>query len=283
MKLSGFLSYFFLFFHHHFLRSKIFTDTLPVDPHVKIGKLANGLTYYIRQNKKPAQKVELRLAVNAGSILEDDSQQGIAHLSEHMAFNGTTHFQKNDIISFLQSIGVKFGNDLNAYTSFDETVYILPIPTDKPGNIDTGFQILEDWAHNVTYKNEDIDGERPVVLEESRLGKGARDRMFRKIYPQLFAGSLYANRLPIGLDSIIKNQNYDMIRRFYKDWYRPDLMAVIVVGDIEPAKAEAACKKIFQRAYQSSKMSGQEYMHRYLLIKKMKAKWLLIKKQPAIH
>ncbi len=149
------------------------------------------------------------------------------------------------IISFLQSIGVKFGNDLNAYTSFDETIYILPIPTDKPGNIDTGFQILEDWAHNVTYKNEDIDGERPVVLEESRLGKGAHDRMFRKIYPQLFAGSLYANRLPIGLDSIIKSQNYDTIRRFYKDWYRPDLMAVIVVGDIEPGKAEELIKKYF--------------------------------------
>src|SRR5450432_3335473 len=218
-------------------------DPLPVDPNVKIGKLSNGLTYYIRQNKKPEQKVELRLAVNAGSILEDDNQQGIAHLSEHMAFNGTTHFKKNDIISFLQSIGVKFGNDLNAYTSFDETVYILPIPTDKPGNIDKGFQILEDWAHNVTYKNEDIDGERPVVLEESRLGKGARDRMFRKIYPQLFAGSLYANRLPIGLDSIIKNQNYETIRKFYKDWYRPDLMAVIVVGDIEPGKAEELIKK----------------------------------------
>ena len=220
-------------------------DKLPVDPNVKIGKLANGLTYYIRQNKKPEQKVELRLVVNAGSILEDDNQQGIAHLSEHMAFNGTTHFQKNDIISFLQSIGVKFGNDLNAYTSFDETVYILPIPTDKPGNIEKGFQILEDWAHNVTYKNEDIDGERPVVLEESRLGKGARDRMFRKIYPQLFAGSLYASRLPIGLDSIIKNEGYETIRKFYKDWYRPDLMAVIVVGDIDPGKAEELVKKYF--------------------------------------
>ncbi|MEO7045088.1 MAG: insulinase family protein, partial [Ferruginibacter sp.] len=119
-------------------------DKLTVDPNVKIGKLSNGLTYYIRQNKKPEQKVELRLVVNAGSILEDANQQGLAHLSEHMAFNGTTHFKKNDIISFLQSIGVGFGNDLNAYTGFDETVYILPIPTDKPSNIDKGFQILED-------------------------------------------------------------------------------------------------------------------------------------------
>jgi zinc protease len=220
-------------------------DTLPVDPSVKVGKLSNGLTYYIRQNKKPEQKVELRLVVNAGSILEDDSQQGIAHLSEHMAFNGTTHFKKNDIISFLQSIGVKFGNDLNANTSFDQTIYILPIPTDKPGNIDKGFQILQDWAHNVTYKNEDIDGERPIVLEESRMGKNANERMYRKIYPDIFKGSLYANRLPIGLDSIIKNASYDTIRKFYKDWYRPDLMAVIVVGDINPTQAESLVKKYF--------------------------------------
>ena len=221
-------------------------ESLPVDSSVKIGKLSNGLTYYIRQNKKPEQKVELRLVVNAGSVLEDEDEQGLAHLSEHMAFNGTTHFKKNDIISFLQSIGVGFGNDLNAYTSFDQTVYILPIPTDKPSNIDKGFQILEDWAHNVTYKNEDIDGERPVVLEESRLGKGANDRMYRQIYPELFSGSLYGKRLPIGLDSIIKNASYETVRRFYKDWYRPDLMAVIVVGDIDPAKAESLVKKYFE-------------------------------------
>ena len=220
-------------------------DTLPVDPHVKIGKLSNGLTYYIRENKKPEQKVELRLVVNAGSILENDNQQGLAHLSEHMAFNGTTHFKKNDIVSFLQSIGVAFGSDLNAYTSFNETVYILPIPTDKPGNIQKGFQILEDWAHNVTDKAEDIDGERPIVLEESRLGKGAQDRINKKVYPLLFAGSMYAKRLPIGIDSIVKNAPYEALRSFYRDWYRPDLMAVIVVGDIDPAKAEDLIKKYF--------------------------------------
>src|SRR5437763_1150407 len=220
-------------------------DKLPVDPQIKIGKLSNGLTYYIRQNKKPEQKVELRLVVNAGSVLEDEDQQGLAHLSEHMAFNGTSHFKKNDIISFLQSIGVTFGNDLNAYTGFDETVYILPIPTDKPGNLEKGFQILEDWAHNLTEASEDIDAERPVVLEESRLGKGADDRMFRKIYPKLFEGSKYAERLPIGIDSIVKNSKYESLRRFYHEWYRPDLMAVIVVGDIDPAKAEELVKKYF--------------------------------------
>lgn len=220
-------------------------DSLPVDPEVKIGTLDNGLTYYIRQNKKPENKVELRLVVNAGSVLEDDNQQGIAHLAEHMAFNGTTNFEKNEIISFLQSIGVGFGSDLNAYTSFDETVYILPIPTDKPGNLEKGFQILEDWAHNVTYNPKDIDGERPIIQEERRSGKGAQDRMFRQIYPYLFAGSLYGDRLPIGLDSVIENASYDVIKKFYKDWYRPNLMAVIVVGDVEPVKAEALIKKHF--------------------------------------
>src|SRR5690349_16339625 len=179
-------------------------EKLPVDSKVKIGKLENGLTYYIRQNKKPEQRVELRLVLNAGSINEDDSQQGLAHMSEHMAFNGTTNFKKNEIVSFLQDIGVGFGSDLNAYTSFDETVYMLPIPTDKAGNLEKGFQVLEDWAHNVTYNTEDIEGERAIILEESRLGKGANDRMFRKIYPKLFEGSLYAKRLPIGFDSIIQ-------------------------------------------------------------------------------
>ncbi|MEO5648255.1 MAG: insulinase family protein, partial [Chitinophagaceae bacterium] len=174
-----------------------------------------------------------------------EDQQGLAHMAEHMAFNGTKNFKKNDIISYLQSIGVGFGSDLNAYTSFDETVYMLPIPTDKPDNLSKGFQILEDWAHNISFNSDDIDGERAVILEESRLGKGAGDRMFRKLYPKLFAGSLYGNRIPIGVDSIIKTYKHDVIRRFYRDWYRPNLMAVMVVGDIEPAKAEEMIKKHF--------------------------------------
>lgn len=235
------------------------TDLLPVDPKVKIGKLDNGLTFYIRQNKKPEQKVELRLVLNAGSINEDDDQQGLAHMAEHMAFNGTTHFKKNDIVSFLQDIGVGFGNDLNAYTSFDETVYILPIPIDKPGNLEKGFQVLEDWAHNVTYLDDDIQNEKPIILEESRMGKGANERMFRKIYPKLFEGSKYAKRLPIGVDSIIRNFKPDAIRRFYKDWYRPDLMAVIVVGDIEPSKAEALIRKHFAGLTNPASPRKREY------------------------
>jgi zinc protease len=221
------------------------TDPLPKDNKVKIGKLDNGLTYFIRENKKPEQKVELRLVINAGSILEDDDQQGLAHMAEHMAFNGTKNFKENEIISYLQSIGVGFGNDLNAYTSFNETVYMLPIPTDKPGNVEKGFQILEDWAHQVSYLDKDINEERNVILEESRLGQGAQERMRRKWLPMLFEGSMYAERLPIGVDSIIQHFEPDAIRRFYRDWYRPNLMAVIVVGDIDPNTAEDLIKKHF--------------------------------------
>lgn len=220
-------------------------ETIPFDGKVITGKLENGLTYYIRNNKRPAKRVELRLVLNAGSILEDPDQLGLAHMVEHMAFNGTKNFKKNDIVSYLQEIGVGFGNDLNAYTSFDETVYILPIPTEKKGNLEKGFQILEDWAHQITFNDDDIDEERPIILEESRLGKGAGERMFRKVLPGLFAGSLYADRLPIGKDSIISNFPYDAIRRYYRDWYRPNLMAVVVVGDISVADAEALVRKHF--------------------------------------
>lgn len=218
---------------------------LPLDVKLTTGKLANGLTYYIRENKKPEKKVELRLVIKVGSIMEDDDQQGLAHMAEHMAFNGTKNFKKNDIVSYLQSIGVEFGNDLNAYTGFDETVYILPIPTDQPSNLDKGFQILEDWAHHVTYLDEDINSERAIILEESRLGKSGEERMFKKVYPELFKGSKYAQRLPIGIDSIIKTFNPDAIRRFYQEWYRPDLMAVVVVGDISKDEAMKYINKHF--------------------------------------
>src|ERR1044071_5375597 len=213
------------------------SDPIPQDPKVLKGRFANGLTYYVRPNQKPEKKVELRLIVNAGSILEDDDQQGLAHFMEHMNFNGLAHFQKNELVSYLQSIGVEFGADLNAYTAFDQTVYILPIPTDKPGNLEKGFQILEDWAHAAQLTDTDINEERNVVLEESRLGKGAEDRMLKKYFPRYASGTLYAERLPIGKDEILKSFKPDVIRRYYKDWYRPDLEAVMVVGDIDTATA----------------------------------------------
>lgn len=233
---------------------------LPMDPDVVTGKLENGLTYYIRNNHKPANKVELRLVVNAGSILENDDQRGLAHFMEHMNFNGTKHFEKNELVSYLQSIGVEFGADLNAYTGFDQTVYILPIPTDKPGNLEKGFQIIEDWAHNALLTGKDIDDERGVVLEESRLGKGANDRMMKKYFPKLAAGSLYAERLPIGKDEILKTFKYDAVRSFYQDWYRPDLQAVVVVGDIEVATAKKMITEHFAGIKNPSKERPRKYV-----------------------
>lgn len=218
---------------------------LPVDASVKIGKLANGLTYYIRKNVKPEKKVQLRLVVNAGSVLEDADQQGLAHFMEHMNFNGLKHFPKNELVNYLQSIGVKFGADLNAYTGFDETVFILPIPTDNQQKIDSGFTILEDWAGNALLDTTEINKERGVVLEESRLNKNAQERMMKQFFPKLFNGSIYAKRLPIGKDSILEHFKPEVLKRFYKTWYRPNLMAVIVVGDIDPALAEKEINQHF--------------------------------------
>ncbi|HYD90037.1 MAG TPA: pitrilysin family protein, partial [Flavobacterium sp.] len=222
------------------------------DPAVKTGKLKNGLTYYIRKNAKPENKVDLRLVINAGSILEDDDQQGLAHFMEHMCFNGTKRFPKNELVDYLQSIGVKFGQHLNAYTSFDETVYFLPIPSDDPAKLEKGFQILEDWAFNTVLTPEEIDKERGVVLEEYRLGLGADNRMMKRFMPKMMYKSHYADRLPIGQKEILENFTYDKIKKFYKDWYRPNLMAVIVVGDIDVAEMEKKIKDHFS-SYENPK------------------------------
>jgi zinc protease len=211
---------------------------IPMDPSVKTGKLKNGLTYYIRKNAKPENKVDLRLVINAGSILENDDQQGLAHFMEHMCFNGTKRFPKNELVDYLQSIGVKFGQHLNAYTSFDETVYFLPIPSDDPEKLEKGFQIIEDWAFNTNLTPEEIDKERGVVLEEYRIGLGADKRMMGQFMPKMMYNSMYAKRLPIGKKEILENFTYDKVVNFYKDWYRPNLMTVIVVGDIDVNEME---------------------------------------------
>ncbi|MCP9200897.1 insulinase family protein [Gramella sp. GC03-9] len=221
------------------------TDQIPKDPNVKIGKLDNGLTYYIRNNGKPEDKLELRLAIKAGSLLENDDQQGLAHFIEHMNFNGTKNFEKNELVDYLQSIGVKFGADLNAYTSFDETVYILPIPSDDPEKLEGGFTVLEDWAHNALLTEEEIDKERGVVLEEYRLGLGPDKRMMQEYLPKLMYNSRYAERLPIGKKEVIENASYETIRNYYKDWYRPGLMAVIAVGDLDVETIEQKIKSHF--------------------------------------
>lgn len=218
---------------------------MPVDPKVKIGRLSNGLTYYIRQNKKPEQRVELRLVVNSGSVLEDEDQQGLAHFMEHMNFNGTKRFPKNELVSYLQSIGVEFGADLNAYTSFDETVYMLPVPTDKPGLVDKGLQILEDWAHNALLDSLEIEKERGVVIEEWRLSRGADERMMKQTLPVQYQGSKYAERLPIGKIESLRNFSHAALKRFYTDWYRPDLQAIIIVGDIDVNDMEQKVKETF--------------------------------------
>jgi len=218
---------------------------IPFDPTVKTGKLENGLTYYIKKNAKPENKVDLRLVINAGSILENDDQQGLAHFMEHMCFNGTKRFPKNKLVDYLQSIGVKFGQHLNAYTSFDETVYFLPIPSDDPEKLEKGFQILEDWAFNAVLTPEEIDKERGVVLEEYRIGLGAGKRMMGRYMPKMMHKSHYADRLPIGKKEILENFKYDKLISFYKDWYRPNLMSVIVVGDIDVAAMEKKIKDHF--------------------------------------
>ncbi|MCX6248273.1 MAG: insulinase family protein [Bacteroidetes bacterium] len=221
------------------------TTPLAVDPDVRTGKLDNGLVYYLRYNKKPEKRVELRLAVNAGSVLERDDQQGLAHFMEHMNFNGTKSFPHNELIDFLQKTGVRFGADINAYTSFDETVYMLQLPTDDTLLLNKGYQVMEDWAHNALLDDKEIDKERGVIVEEWRLGLGADDRMMKKVFPVIFKGSVYADRIPIGKVEVIQNFKHDLLRDFYNSWYRPDLQAIIVVGDIDLDKAEAKIRAHF--------------------------------------
>ncbi|MBN2280426.1 MAG: insulinase family protein [Candidatus Marinimicrobia bacterium] len=220
-------------------------EKLPFDPKVKIGSLDNGLTYILRQNIKPENRLSLRLVVKAGSIDEDENQRGLAHLCEHMAFNGTRHFEKDALVNYLESIGMEFGAELNAYTSFDETVYMLNLPTDSTEILEKGFQVLDDWASNVSYENEEIDKERGVVHEEWRSGRGAGQRVRDQFLPVLFHGSKYGERLPIGLMDVVDNCTYETLKKFYNDWYRPDLQAVVVVGDLPVEKMEELVKKYF--------------------------------------
>jgi zinc protease len=222
------------------------TATIPIDPQVTTGRFANGLRYYLRTNKKPEKRAELRLVVNAGSILEDRDQSGLAHFVEHMAFNGTKHFPKQEIVQFLESIGMRFGPHLNAYTSFDETVFMLQVPTDRPEVLDKAFLILEDWAHGVSFDDVEIDKERGVITEEWRLRRGAGARMQDKQFPILFKGSRYAERLPIGDMEVIHSFKHDRLKKFYTDWYRPELMGVVAVGDFDKAAVETLIKNHFE-------------------------------------
>ncbi len=226
-------------------RTAPLTAAVPTDPQITVGKFSNGLRYYLKTNRKPEHRAQLRLVVNAGSVLEDDNQRGLAHFVEHMAFEGTKHYPKQQIIAFMQAIGMQFGPSINAFTSFDETVYELEIPTDRPEIMDRALLVLEDWAHNVLFEPTAIDKERNVITEEWRRGRGAAARMNDKQFPVVLAGSRYADRLPIGNMDLIAKFDPALLKKFYADWYRPDLMAVIAVGDFDKATVEPLIRQHF--------------------------------------
>jgi len=205
---------------------------LTLNPKIQTGVLDNGLTYLFQENIKPENRIELRLVVNTGSIQENENQRGLAHFVEHMAFNGTQNFKKDRLVKYLESIGMAFGPEINAYTSFDETVYKLSIPSDKPEIIKNAFQILEDWAHQISFEDEEIEKERGVIVEEWRGGRGVQGRYLDKLFPILFKDSRYASRLTIGEMDVVKNCDPQLLRDYYNEWYRPESMAVIVVGDL---------------------------------------------------
>jgi len=218
---------------------------MPLDPLITVGELENGLRYWIRENSYPEKRAELRLVVRVGSLQEDDDQLGLAHFVEHMAFNGTKNFPKMELVKALESFGMRFGAHVNASTSFDETIYFLQIPTDRQDIIDTAFQILEDWAHDLALDEDEIDKERGVVIEEWRLGLGAGSRVRDRQLPVLFADSRYTERLPIGKVEVLESFPHEAVRRFYRDWYRPDLMGVIVVGDMDTETVKAKIEQHF--------------------------------------
>ncbi len=207
---------------------------LPVDPAVRVGTFPNGLRYYIRRNEEPRQRASLRLVVNAGSVLEEDAEQGFAHFVEHMAFNGTRLLPKHEIVAFIESVGMRFGQDANASTSFDETIYMFEIPTEDAAVVARAFLVLAQIASDVSFEPEEVDRERGVIIEEWRLGRGAATRVLEKVLPTIFRGSRYAERIPIGRKEILERATAEGLRGFYRRWYRPDLMAVIAVGDLDP-------------------------------------------------
>ena len=220
-------------------------EPLDFDPLVVHGTLSNGLSYYIRHNEEPRDRAQISLAVKAGSVHEEEDQRGLAHFVEHMAFNGTERFAKQEIVNYIESIGSTFGPDLNAYTGFDETVYFLEIPTDDPEITETAFQILSDWAYAISFDPEEVELERGVVLEEWRLSQGFNSRLQDNLLSLLFGSSRYADRAPIGLTEIIENAPVERLIEYYQRWYRPDLMAVVAVGDFDIVEMEAKVKQHF--------------------------------------
>ncbi|MDE6689808.1 MAG: insulinase family protein, partial [Prevotella sp.] len=219
---------------------------IPVDPDVKIGKLDNGLTYYIRHNEYPEHVANFYIAQRVGAIQEEESQRGLAHFLEHMAFNGSEHFKGNGIIDFTRSLGVEFGSDLNAYTSIDQTVYrVCNVPTKRITALDSCLLILKDWSNGLLLEADEIDKERDVIHNEWRLGEGPSQRMIQRALPKMYPGSKYGERLPIGLMSVVDSFRPQTLQTYYQKWYRPDNQAIIVVGDVDVDHIEAKIKELF--------------------------------------
>src|SRR5690606_8127924 len=263
---------------------------LPSDESVVTGQLPNGFTYFIKYNSTPENRAVLYLANKVGSILETEEELGLAHFTEHMAFKGTKNFPKNELIEYLQRAGVKFGADLNAYTSFDETVYQLPIPSDDPELLTNGVRILRDWAQDIIMETEDIESERGVIFEEKRQRKGLQSRVQEKTLPILLKGSHIINRLPIGEEKVFMNFKPDVMRNFYKKWYRPDLQAIIAVGDFDVVEMEALIKTMFsdlkmpknapKRKQYQVKLNGKNDFLEYLDEEITNATFQIINKYP---
>ena len=246
MKLRRLLTAALLMFSMTVMVAQMQMPPIPVDPAVRIGKLDNGLTYYIRHNMYPEHVANFYIAQRVGSINEDDSQRGLAHFLEHMAFNGSEHFKGNGIIEFTRSLGVEFGSDLNAYTSIDQTVYrVCDVPTKRTTALDSCLLILKDWSNGLLLEPEEIDKERDVVHNEWRLGEGPSMRMLQRALPKIYPGSKYGERLPIGLMSVIDSFKPQTLRAYYQKWYRPDNQAIIVVGDVDVDHMEAKIKELF--------------------------------------
>ncbi len=245
-KMKRLLTWVLAIFSYTMIASAQQMPAIPIDPNVRIGKLDNGLTYYIRHNELPEGRADFYIAQKVGSILEEENQRGLAHFLEHMCFNGTTHFPGKSLINWLETIGVRFGANLNAYTSIDETVYnISDVPVSRDGIVDSCLLILHDWANDLTLDPKEIDNERGVIREEWRSGQGAMMRMYEQAFPKAFAGSKYGHRLPIGTIEVIDNFPYQALRDYYEKWYRPDQQGIVVVGDIDVDKVEAKIKEMF--------------------------------------
>lgn len=237
------------------------TPPLPVDPNVRVGRLDNGLTYYLRYNKYPEHQADFYIAQKVGSIQEEENQRGLAHFLEHMCFNGTTHFPGNSLIRYLESLGVKFGEQLNAYTSIEQTVYnISNVPTARPSALDSCLLILHDWSNDLLLQTEEIDKERGVIHEEWRVTGNAMRRIWERALPRLLPDSRYGERMPIGLMSVVDHFEPQVLRDYYEKWYRPDLQAIIVVGDIDVERMEARVKELFGSIPMPENPAPREYV-----------------------